>query len=537
MSVALEFKDFCFAYPRETHAPQAGEQWCIGPVDWCVEDGAFVVLSGDTGSGKTTLLRCAKPELAFEGERRGQVLVNGCDAASLSVAESAQLVGYVAQSPDNQLICDTVWHQMAFGLENLATPQAQMRRRVAEVAHFFGMEPWFNANVNDLSGGQKQLVNLASILVMQPRLLLLDEPTAQLDPVAEKNFLHALFRLNRELGMTVVVVTHAPQTVREYATHEAFLKHGRVTCAPVSRMIGEHAHASTSANATLEGGVPGSAEGAASDSVVAPAAATGSVLGAGASVDRERPVVRLADVHFAYSRTADPVLRGMDLAVGRGSIHALVGGNGCGKSTLLRVIAKALKPQRGRADNRLADRQALLPQDPKALFVCDTVDEELREWQRACGYSDQDISDYLELFGLTERRFAHPYDLSGGQQQLLAFAKVLLTDPDLLLLDEPTKGLDVTGRIQVARALLLCAAQGATVVLATHDLAFAQAVATTATMLFDGQDACTQPVGTFFCQNLFYRPMPDAFSRAWDAELEWERACQAAQRFQQGGRA
>ena len=209
------------------------------------------------------------------------------------------------------------------------------------------------------------------------------------------------------------------------------------------------------------------------------------------------------------------MLRGLDLDVRAGDVHAVVGGNGCGKSTLLRLAAGVLKPERGRVANRLAARQALLPQNPKALFVCDTVADELREWQRGCGYGDDVVDAALERFSLAAHAARHPYDLSGGQQQLLAFAKILLTDPDLLLLDEPTKGLDTPTKCALAGAVRACARRGATVVLVTHDLAFAARVADRATMLFDGEVACTEPAGEFFAGNLFYRPVPDAFFRTW----------------------
>ena len=193
----------------------------------------------------------------------------------------------------------------------------------------------------------------------------------------------------------------------------------------------------------------------------------------------------------------------------------MVGGNGCGKSTLLRTVAGVVKPERGKADNRLRSRQALLPQDPKALFACDSVAEELREWQASCGYDDAAVAAALEGFGLEARADNHPYDLSGGQQQKLAFAKLLLTDPDLLLLDEPTKGLDAPSKLLVAEALRDVVRAGATVVTATHDLSFAALVSDEVTMLFDGEAACTEPAPAFFADNLFYRPVDDGFARLW----------------------
>lgn len=482
---AIEARGFSFVYPD-------GEA-SIGPLDWHVERGAFQLLVGATGSGKTTLLRCCKPAIAPAGQQAGALELFGRSADDLDEREAAAFVGYVAQSPENQIVCDSVWHELAFGLENLGMPRDEMRRRMAEVAHFFGIEPWFRRAVSDLSGGQKQMVTLASVLALQPQVLLLDEPTAQLDPVAEKNFLHALFRVNRELGITVVAATHAPEAMAAYATDAVELKEGNLQ------------------GVTLSAPRP-YAEGA-------PSGSTSPLLGASRSACGSREAaVSLRDVRFRYRREDDWVLRGLDIDVLPGSLHALVGGNGCGKSTLLRLVGGVLKPERGRVDNRLAARQALLPQDPKALFVCDTVADELREWQPTCGYSDVAVDDVLRRFGLATRATNHPYDLSGGQQQLLALAKLLLTNPDLLLLDEPTKGLDAPSKLLVARELTARAAAGATVLMAAHDLAFAALVADTATMLFDGEAVSTEPTPVFFERNLFYRPVEDAFTRLWREE-------------------
>ena len=479
-SLAIEAVGFSFAYPPvgEGDAAAVG----VGPVDWQVETGAFHLLVGTTGSGKTTLLRCLKPAIAPAGERAGALHVFGEPVRpdARGATADAGTVGYVFQSPENQLVCDSVWHELAFGLENLGVPQAEMRRRVAEVAHFFGIEPWFRRQVAELSGGQKQMVALSSVLAMRPRLLVLDEPTSQLDPVAAKNFLHALFRVNRELGITVVVATHAPELAAPYATAASELVDGRV------RPIAVDAFAPR------------------------PLAVPPRTLRPVAD-----PIVRVSDAYVRYGRGAEWVLRGCDFEAAAGRVHAVVGGNGSGKSTLLRLIAGVLSSERGRVRNACARQQALLPQDPKALFVCDTVADELREWQRMAGYAEADVIAALDRFGLAARASHHPYDLSGGQQQLLAFAKLMLTRPALLLLDEPTKGLDPAAKLALSRAIADAAAAGTAVVAATHDLPFAALVADEVTMLFDGESACTEPTPTFFTDNLFYRPVEDAFARRW----------------------
>lgn len=518
---ALNVSNLSFSYPGCTPV--------LRDVSWRVAQGAFVLLVGATGSGKTTLLRLLKPEVAPSGCKTGDLRVLGAPLDDWRPADSAAGIGYVAQNPENQLVCDTVWHELAFGLENLGVSQDVMRRRIAEVAHFFGIEPWMRKAVASLSGGQKQTVNLAAVLAMQSRLLLLDEPTAQLDPVAEKNFLHLLFRVNRELGITVVVATHAPEAMADYATECICLEDGRVKPLPLTQVkAGWVASGAVTPASTCAAGNPAPVP-AADGSAFAPSAgnfatipatdglALAPAAGNFATAPAVAPALSADDTYFRYAKGADWVLRGIDIAIARGGVHAIVGGNGCGKSTLLRVFAGALRPERGRVKNACARMQALLPQDPKALFVCDTVREELDEWQKRCGYDDEAVSAMARRFGLDVLLDRHPYDLSGGQQQKLAFAKLLLTSPDLLLLDEPTKGLDAPSRLEVVHALRAFADEGRTVVMATHDLAFASAAADGVSLLFDGEVACTESTGQFFEGNLFYRPAPDGFTRLFSA--------------------
>ena len=376
------------------------------------------------------------------------------------------------QDPDNQIVCDSVWHEMAFGLENLGTPQGEMRRRVAEASYFFGMGPWFHSDTDALSGGRKQLLALASTLVMQPRVLLLDEPTAQLDPIAARNFLHALFRVNRELGCTVVVATHEPELMADYATCAFELVDGAVR--PVEDLGRFKCEAALAER--------------------------------GALCDANAPAaVSARGAWFRYGRDDDWVLRGLDLEVRQGEVHALVGGNGCGKSTLLALIAGTRRAQRGEVRSAISAK-AMLPQDPKALFAEERVDEELMEWAHIGGYGADEVQAMMGELGVADRADLHPYDLSGGQRQMLALGKLLLVHPRLLLLDEPTKGLDRTARERVAGMIEAARRDGVTVIVSTHDLAFVRRVADRVSLMFDGELACTEPVGEFFRNNLFYRP-------------------------------
>ena len=485
---ALEVRDLSFTYA-------GAEEPVLRDVSWRVPRGAFALLVGDTGSGKSTLLSLAKPQIAPAGEREGEVLVNGRPACGMDAAESARTVGYVFQNPDNQIVCESVWHEMAFGLENLGTPQDEMRRLVAETSYFFGIEDWFRCVTDTLSGGRKQLLALASTLVMKPELLLLDEPTAQLDPIAEKNFLHALFRVNRELGCTVVVATHQPRAMLDYATCAFRLRDGSL--APVEDL--SELDVRPRLLESVDGGRPGvRAE-------LERAAAGAPAERGGRRARAEQPAASVSRGWFRYGRDTAWVLRGIDLVVRPGAIHALVGGNGCGKSTLLSLLAGTRRLQRG-AVARFTEAKALLPQDPRALFAEETVDDELMEWSGGGRYGRADVDDMLAHLGLVHAAALHPYDLSGGQQQLLALGKLLLVKPELLLLDEPTKGLDTASRRLMARALVWCRDHGVTVLMATHDLDFVNQVADDVSMVFDGQIACTQPSGEFFTGNVYYRP-------------------------------
>lgn len=320
MSAALTFDNFVFSYQAATETglltelfaaqPNQDGHPLIGPLCTEIEEGSFTLITGTTGCGKTTLLRCCKPELAPNGIHTGAIKIFGKDSSTLSVEESASTIGFVMQNPDNQLVCSEPWHELAFGLENLAVSQDVMRRRVAEIAHFFGMNSWLHQNVNDLSGGQKQLLALASALACAPCLLLLDEPTSQLDPVAAHSLAHALFRINRELGITVLATTHAPELMAPYATQRLALQNGQLKEAalPTSKVYIPAAPTETPVQRTNE------------------------------------PVLQVRDASFRYERKAPFVLKGCNLTVQKGTLHAIVGGNGCGKSTLLALATGTMRP-------------------------------------------------------------------------------------------------------------------------------------------------------------------------------------------------
>lgn len=456
-----------------SHVPDDGGSApveALHDVNWQVADGAFCVVTGPTGSGKSTLLRLLKPEISPRGTIAGSITVDGLPLVqngmkAVSAHEGgAPAVGFVAQDPEAQVVCDTVRAELAFGLENTGVAPEDMSRLMAEAVGFMGIDDWMDRRTAELSGGQKQILNLAAALAMRPRLLLLDEPTAQLDPHSRRRFLDALMTVHRELGCTVIMSTHAPEQVDALATQRFEL--------------GE-----------LPPAVPFSPSYRLSRASDVPAAA---------------PAVEARECAYRYNRSEPVVLQDVSLSLYGGRIHALLGGNGCGKTTLLKLLAGICTPQRGKVKAHAVLRRAYLPQDPKALFACDSVAEELHEWHSRFGYRAEDEQRVAEQFGLDAMPRRHPYDLSGGQQQQLALAKLLLTKPDALFLDEPTKGLDAESAARITRLVRSLADRGTAIAVATHDTAFVRVAADDVSLVFDGAIACTLPAERFFSSSLVY---------------------------------
>lgn len=519
---ALAVTNLSFTYPFSS-AP------VLQNVSFSIEAGAFVLLVGQTGSGKTTLLRLLKPEVSPAGTRTGRATAFGCDVQTLAPAQSAATLGFVFQDPGGQLVCDTVRRELAFGLENLGLPAPEMRRRMAETCYFLGIGDWLDLPVASLSAGRRQLVALAGMLLMRPRLLLLDEPTSMLDPVAEQHFLSALARTRTELGVTVLLATHRPAALVKHATGALRVGGGMVSPVPLKALAAEPPLVAR----------PGTGDTGASGGAAASGGATTRQPAPGGAA----PVLNLSHLWFRYGREAPWIFRDASFSLGEGEICALMGANASGKSTLILLAAGVLRPQHGRVENRLHQSQALLPQDPKALLSQQSVGEELLEWSAPAGYTAGDVQNMLRHLGLPghagqgvpgdvpgdapedapgdvaagtpadatararEQQFLsrHPYDLSAGQQQLLALGKLLLTRPRLLFLDEPTKGLDHHARELLARALLAARSRGTTILMATHDAAFARQVADSVALLFDGEVALSEPCGQFFQKSWVWR--------------------------------
>ena len=435
--------------------------------------GQISLLLGPTGSGKSTILSLIKPEIAPQGRREGSIIVCGQEVSTMTQAQSVDTIAFVPQATSQALVCETPLKELAFGLENRGVSEKEMRRRIFETVSFFGMESLLHKRCNELSGGEQQLVALAAALVMRPKLLLLDEPTSQLDPFAQKSFTALLERVARELNVAVLVATH----------DVAAFEHLADACVCLG---GEKPDALQADSPSRQALCPRSS---ASNQASTAADST--------------PVLEFSAVTFAYPQSEQLVLSKCSLGVTGREIRALVGGNGSGKSTLLKLAAGVLRPRRGHIYNQLQQSQGYIPQNPELLFTCQSVGEELAQWQQSGAYSDQDVEELLEASGLLARTtyqklISHPYDLSGGQQQLLALVKVLLTKARLLILDEPTKGLDAPTKDAVVNLLSRAQSEGATIVIATHDMQLISRVADNVSLVFDGQISLTEPTSEFF---------------------------------------
>ncbi|MCR4963802.1 MAG: ATP-binding cassette domain-containing protein [Firmicutes bacterium] len=523
----LRFCQLSFAYPNA--AVRA-----LDKVDLELREGEYLVLAGPSGCGKTTLLRHAKPELVPAGAIEGQVLYREQPLAELDPFCAATRIGFVQQNPDNQIVTDYVWHELAFGLENLGLPTAAIRRRVAEMAAFFGMETWFRSKTTEISGGQKQLLNLASVLAMDPELLILDEPTAMLDPLAARALLDAVRRVNKELGVTVLLTEHRLEEVFPVADRVAMMDGGRLAALgrpqQIARLLTDKAD-----RHQLYFGLPAAARifselGATGDmplTVRDGRAVVKEMLGpvekeeemqphrhlSGRRKDgkegkngksdfsKEKPVLQADEVWFRYGEEGPDVLRGLDLRLYPGERLCLLGGNGAGKTTLLSLLAESKKPYRGKVRRAPGVKLCMLPQNPRSLFTFDSLGRELLE----SADGDQERADAMaERLGLTGLLDRHPYDLSGGEAQRAAVGKLLLRQANVLLLDEPTKGLDAYAKKNLAELLVRLSEEGTSLLTVTHDIEFAAEHMQRCAFIFDGLVISEGEPHQFFTGNRFY---------------------------------
>ncbi len=502
----FEIKNLSFTYPRK--AVKA-----LDDINLAVQPGEFVLICGRSGGGKTTLLSHFKPVMTPYGERSGQILFNGVPLNSLSEKEQSEKIGYVLQNPQQQIVTDKVWHELAFGLENLGIEQDEMHRRVAETANFFGIDRWFDRDVNTLSGGQKQLLNLACIMVMQPQVLILDEPTSQLDPIAATEFLNAVYRINSELGTTVIMTEHRTENVFSQADRVVFMENGRILASnrPEKifddiRLIDEDMLKYLPTPMQVFYGL--NEKGDAPVSIKKGRRWLQEYIRANDFSQFEYTkqinetaneyAVTAKDLWFRYEKDTPDILKDMNISVKKGSFYAVIGANGSGKSTLMKVLCGMSRPYRGKV--KLDGKAAFLPQEATLLFACDTVMEELEEMT-----ADRKlIENTIEICKIGHILDSHPYDISAGQQQCVALAKVLLSGADILLLDEVTKGMDALFKLHLADILKQLCSQGKTIIMVSHDIEFCSEHTDMVGMFFNGSIVSADVPQRFFAKNNFY---------------------------------
>ena len=577
----IEVQNLNFTYPT-------AEKPALQDLSFTIERSEFCVLCGKSGCGKSTLLRQLKKNLIPYGEFSGAVRYNGTEIAELDDRVNASEIGFVQQNPDNQLVTDKVWHELAFGLESLGLDNQSIKRRVAEMASFFDIQTWFRKDVSELSGGQKQLLNLASIMAMQPKVLILDEPTSQLDPIAAGEFLKVIYRINRELGTTVIISEHRLEELFTMADKVMVMDAGRLIACDTPWNIGNYlAGKSEAERHPMFYGLPavmklyshcrakGMPRCLRDGKEIAPLTIRDGRLWLEqlfgqpelTAIDKkeerikskterqarraeekqaQEAMIAVKDVWFRYSRESGDVLRGLNFEVKRGEFFCLLGGNGVGKSTTLKVISGAAQPQSGsvtvdglkvKKENLrtlFEGRLAMLPQNPQALFTEITVEEELLEALYYEKGTDEEkveaIEHMLEMMEIAHLRKSHPYDLSGGEQQRLALGKILLLKPKILLLDEPTKGLDPFFKLTLAGIFRKLKAEGVTIFMVSHDIEFCAEYADRCAMFFDGDIASIGTPREFFAGNSFYTTAANRIARQWAPEaITWEEVAQWAE--------
>ena len=516
------FKNVTFSYPEV-------EEKALQDLSFSVHQGEFLILCGPSGCGKSTLLRHLKTCLTPHGRFDGEIIYKNKPLSEVDERTQAQEIGFVMQSPENQVLTDKVWHELAFGLESLGYDTPTIRRRVAEVAAFFGIENWFYKNVTELSGGQKQLLCLASVMAMNPEVLILDEPTAQLDPIAASDFLALLGRINRELGITVILTEHRLEEAFPFATRVIVMENGGIICDDVPEKVGitlkEKGNgmflampASMRVWASVETELPCPMTVRDGSEFLTARNLEKSILPLEAKEERQygdEVAVFADELWFRYEKDLPDVVKGFSLTLKKGEFYAILGGNGAGKTTSLKVISGLQNAYRGTI--KLNGRVGVLPQNPQALFVKRTVREDLYEALRydKIGKADKDeqVARVVKLCNLSSFLDRHPYDISGGEQQRTALAKVLLTAPDILLLDEPTKGFDAEFKVEFASILRKLTAQGVTILMVSHDVTFCAEYAHRCGMFFDGRIVADGTPTEFFSGNSFYTTPANRMAR------------------------
>lgn len=535
---SFKIENVSFSYPNRRYK-------ALENINLTVKEGEFVLLCGKSGCGKTTLLRMLKSSLSPFGELCGNIYFKGEELSSYDKREQASKIGFVMQSPDNQIVTDKVWHEIAFGLESLGYKQSEIRMRVSEMASFFGIDTYFHKNTNELSGGQKQLLNLASVMAMEPDVLILDEPTSQLDPISANDFFKTLEKINREMGTTVILTEHRLQEVFAIADRVIVMDEGKIIADEVPRKTGEILK---EINHDMYKALPTGmrVHGEVKNSLRCPLTVregrewlreygkTNTLNPDLIPKDEINPnakstVVEIKEAYFRYEKNSPDVIKGLSMKVQRGELFCILGGNGTGKTTLLSLISLLNKPYRGevilkgqnisKIKNLYNGLLGYLPQNPQSLFVKKTVYLDLMDMlddkSMTKEEKEQKLQSIASLCRIDTLLNSHPYDLSGGEQKRLALCKILLTEPELLLLDEPTWGMDAHFKEEFAEILTDLKSAGTTVIMVSHDIEFCAKNADRCALVFDGSITSIGTAREFFKGNNFYTTSANRMARAY----------------------
>lgn len=533
----LTLEDVSFQYPDM-------DEYVLDRFSLNVSEGDFVVLCGPSGCGKTTLLKLLKHELAPVGKQSGTIFYKGRLFRDHSERTLIEDIGFVFQDPENQIVMDEVMQEIVFGMENVGLSNFEMRKRVAEMVHFFGMEDLLHEKPSQLSGGQKQMLNLLSVLLLKPNVLLLDEPTSQLDPVAAKDLIIMLERLNKEMGMTIIIVEHRLEDLFAIADQVVMMEEGKIAYEGTSREV--IYNVSHDEHTDFQSYIPSIArlymkeeKQPSKEAIPLTVKESKAWLASLPSINQKKAaehipksydkevMLSFQKVYFQYERHTPFVLKNLQLEIHRGDFFALVGGNASGKTTLLKLCIGLMKPQRGSVTfagkdvhklkpKELSEQMAYLPQNPQTYFVEDSIEKEMKSIidQHRIENGEEKISNMLHKFGITHLRHRHPYDCSGGELQRAALACMLLSEPEILFVDEPTKGLDPISKERFAHILKQLHRQHITIVMVTHDIEFAAKHVERCTMMFDGEITVDASPYELFTGNYFYTTAINRATRA-----------------------
>ena len=466
---AIKCEKLSFAYPQS-------EYNALNNVSFSVEKGELCVVMGKSAAGKSTLLKLLKKEIAPYGILSGEISVFG-------------RVGYVAQNVEESIVCNKVFSELAFSLANEGKSEQEIELAVAQSASYFNLESKLESEVSELSGGEKQLLNLAAVMINNPDILILDEPTSRLDPVSAMRFVDIIKKMHRDFSTTIVIAEQNADALFESANSIMLIENGSLLIKSEPKSAVEFLKENNNA---LIGAIPIQMRLYDNASTVAEC----SEIFASKNINPIAPqkadlktVLELKNIYFAYEKGRD-VLSNLLLDVYEGKINAILGANACGKTTLLKVIAGVYKPYRGKIKSKASI--SMLSQNVFDIFTKEKCADEV---------SFGELTDFLEISDIAER---HPYDLSGGQAQRLALAKVLERNADIILLDEPTNGLDCVLKDKLAQLLKQLCEQGKTILIVSHDIEFISRYCDCASFLSMGKIVATKPRREFFSSLSLY---------------------------------